>query len=201
MQVETADFDVADFTQPRKGDERLAVRFFKKAKQHAAKSEEAGRPIFEEVEYIHVMVPGDRNHIITRPVTVMDKARFSQQYEHWKRTASNDGITGTPLEAWGVLSLAQVEEFRYFGIRTVEDMAQLRDDVCQKMPGAVTLKQRAEAFLAAAKEAEPVRKVQAELAKRDQDIDALRKALDDQARIIEELRTGAASKAVDPKKK
>lgn len=197
--METAEFDVNDFTQPRKGDERLAVRFFVKPKQHAEKSQAEGRPIFEEVEYIQVMVPGDRNHIIIRPVSVADKARFSKQYEHWKTTHNNDGVIGTPLEAWGVLSLAQVEEFRYFGVRSVEDMAELRDDVCQRIPGAVQLKQRAAAFLAAAKEAEPVRKVQAELEKRDADIAALNAALADQARIIKDLESRIIDSA--PKKR
>lgn len=199
MQVETADFDVQDFVQPRKGDERLAVRFFTKAKQNAQKSEEAGRPIFEEVEYVNIMVPGDRNHIITRPVTIQDKARFSQQYEHWRKNANNEGVVGTPLEAWGILSLAQVEEFRYFGVRTVEDMAALRDDVCQKMPGAITLKQRAEAFLVAAREAEPVRRVQVELAKRDEQMKAMENSLAEQARIIKELEARIIDSA--PKKK
>jgi len=192
--MQTADFDVNDFVKPRQGDERLAVRFFVKAKQNGEKSQEAGRPVFEDVEYINIMVPGDRNNIILRPVTNTDKARFAQQYEHWKKNHDNEGLVGTPLEAWGILSLSQVEEFRYFGVRTVEHMAVLRDDICQKLPGATQLKQRAEAFLAAAKDAEPLRKVQAELQKRDSDIAAMQAAIQDQAKIIEELRAAQRKK-------
>ncbi len=186
--METAEYDYQDFVKPRAGDERLAVRFFRKAKQDPAKSQAEGRPIFMEVDYIQVMIPGDRNASVVRPIALSDKARFSRQYEHWKTTQSNDVVIGTPLEAWGCLNLAQVEEFRYFGIRTIEHMADLRDDVAQKIPGAQQLKQRALQFVQMAKDEAPMRAVQAELDKRDNDIATLRQAIEDQARMIEELK-------------
>ena len=43
---------------------RLAVYFHKKSKQNAFKSEQAGRPIFDDIIYIKKMVPGDNLNII-----------------------------------------------------------------------------------------------------------------------------------------
>lgn len=192
--MQTAEFDVKDFSVARQGDERLAIRFFTKAKQDSEKTQAAGRPIFVEVDYIQIMIPGDRNQTIVRPVTPQDMSRFNKQYEHWKAHRNNDAIIGTPLEAWNKLSLAQIEEFRYFGVRSIEQMAELRDDVCQKMPGAVDLKQKAKLFLQIAQNEAPMRKVQVELDKRDNEIETLKVAIADQAKLIKDLQENRAKK-------
>jgi hypothetical protein len=41
-----------------------------------------------------------------------------------------------------------VEEVRYFGIRTVDQLANLRDDIALKTPGFMNLKQKAQEFIA-----------------------------------------------------
>lgn len=191
--MQTAEFDHNDFSKQNAGDEKLAVRFFIKAKQDSDLSAEAKRPIFKEHEYISVMVPGDRHQMVVRPVTDYDKSRFSKQYEHWKKTQSNELVIGTPLEAWGVLNLAQVEEYRYFGIRSIEQMADLRDDICSKIMGAVSLKQRAQQFMALAKDEAPMKKFQAELDKRDNEIATLRQAVEAQAAELAKLQKKKAA--------
>lgn len=192
--MQTAEFDYKDFEQGnRQGDKRIAVRFFVKAKQDMEKTAEAGRPIFKEVEYIHAIIPGDRNQAIVRPIAVGDKERFGAQYEHWKRTNSNDLVTGTPLEAWNVLSLTQIEEYRYFGVRTIEHMADLRDDIATKITGAVQLKQKAKAFLEFLKDEAPMKKVQAELDKRDNEIATMKSAMEDMAKQLKKLQSKKAA--------
>lgn len=182
----TLDYDYTIHSRPRAGDERLAVRFFRKAKQDPDKTAEAGRPIFVEFDYIHVMVPGDRDSAHVRPIRPNDLIRFKQQYDHWRTTQNNEAMIGTPLESLG-LSLAQVEEYRYFGIRTVEQMAELRDDLCQKLMGAINLKQKAQAYLQIIKDEAPLRKVQVELDKRDNEIETLKAAIAEQAEQLKTL--------------
>lgn len=184
--METLDYDYTLHSRPQAGDDRLAVRFFIKAKQDPHKTAEAGRPIFVETEYIQLMVPGDRDSTHIRPVRPNDVLRFKRQYDSWKATQQESAVIGTPLDVLG-MSLAQVEEYRYFGVRTVEQMAELRDDVCQKLMGAISLKQKAAAYLQIIKDEAPLRKVQAELDKRDNDIAALQAAVADQAEIIKRL--------------
>ena len=196
--METFEGNVEDFTTGDQSfsspaDNKLRVRFFKKAAQDMEKTQAEGRPIFIEVEYCQIMVSGDRDSVVVRPATWVDKQRFSKQYEDWKKKGSAEQLVGTPLEAWGVLSLAQIEEFRYFGIRTVEHIADLRDDLAMKVMGAQALKQRASLFIQAGKEAAPMQKMAEELAKRDNDIDALKKALAEQGAALQALQ--AAKKA------
>ena len=185
----TLDYDHTLFSRPRAGDERLAVRFFRKAKQDPDKTAVEGRPIFVEHDYIQVMVPGDRDSAHVRPIRPGDLIRFKAQYEHWKTTQNNEAVTGTPIDVLG-LSLAQVEEYRYFGVRTVEQMAELRDDICQKLMGATSLKQKAIAYLQIIKDEAPLRRVQVELDKRDSQIEALTKAVESQAEMIKQLQAG-----------
>lgn len=192
MEIGTLEYNYEDFSKERAGDEKLAVRFFRKAKQDSEETAKQGRPIFSEVDYVQIMVPGDRTSTIVRPVGPADLIRFSKQYEHWKKTQEEEMHAGTPLEAWGIMSLAQIEEYRYFGVRTIDQMASLRDDVCQKIMGGTSLKQKAIAFLVLAKDEAPMRKVQAELDARDIKIAALTAAIEDQGKIIKQLQKAKA---------
>jgi hypothetical protein len=185
---EELDYDHTVHTRQRGGDDKLAIRFFKKARPNPEKTQKEGRPIFEEVDFIQIMVPGDRTSVIVRPVGPGDEERFRRQYDHWKTTQSNDLTIGTPLEAWGVLNMAQIEEFRYFGIRTVEHMADLRDDIVAKIMGATILKQKARIFVDAAKAEAPLKAVTAALEERDSQIAALQQSVAEQANLIKELR-------------
>lgn len=194
--METAEYDYTMFHKPRAGDEKLAIRFFIKAKQDGELSQKEGRPIFKDHEYIQIMIPGDRGHVLVRPVQDQDRGRFAQQYAHWKKTNDNELGAGTPLEHLG-LSLSQVEEFRYFGIRTIEHMANIRDDLAAKIPGTQGLKTKAQAYLEVLKEEAPMKKVRAELEKRDAEMETLRTALADQAKIIKELRKKAGLPEVE----
>ena len=188
--MQTIEYNYEDFQKQRAGDERLAVRFFSKARQDPTKTAEAGRPIFVECDYIQILVPGDKSSAIIRPVKPGggDAIRFAKQYEHWKTTQINLEAEGTPLEAWGKLTLSQVEEYRYFGIRTVEHLAALRDDAAMKIPGSMELKRRAQAFIDLAKEEAPLKKLQEELSVRDNEIASLNAAVVDQAAQLKELR-------------
>jgi len=195
-QLETFEGDVAAFDerrgegQPSEADRRLVIRFFNKAVQDMEETREKGRPVFKEVTYIQIMVPGDRESKVMRPMTWADKSRFAKQFDAWSRDNSTEGIVGTPLEAWGILSLAQIEELRYYGIRTVDHLADLRDDVVGKIMGAPELKNRAKLFIQATKENAPMVKMQEELSKRDNDIEALKKALAEQGAALARLQSG-----------
>lgn len=167
-------------------DARLLVRFAMEPYLNAERSSAEGRPIYDEVEFITIMVPGDRDNIVVRPASQQDKDRFSRAYEHWKRTGLQ-AESGTPLEAWPVLNKAQVQELKFFGIRTVEALANLSDGVAGKFMGIQLLKQKAAAFLAAAAGNAPLESLQNELSKRDEQIATLTKMVEDQAKALDRL--------------
>ena len=75
-----------------------------------------------------------------------DKLRFKVQYDYWK--SQNQVLeTGTPLEKVAWITKSQVEELKYFGCRTVEQLAGMTDNNAQQFAGIITLKQKAQAWL------------------------------------------------------
>jgi len=135
-----------------RGDETLLVKFFKHPRLNSTKSAEAGRPIWEEVDYIQIMQPGNKDSIIQRPATEMDLHRFAEHYQKYvaRSKADDDAVEGTLLAEWPGLSRAQCEELRYFNIRTVEQLASVSDSNAQGILGINLLRQRAQNYLKAA---------------------------------------------------
>lgn len=146
------------------GDEKLLVIFHWDILKDDAASIEQGRPIYRDTEFIRIFVPGDKTNVIDRPVRLGDKTRFPKQYEAFKAGKDEDGqLDGTPLKDWPMVGRAQCAELHYFGIRTVEALADLRDDVCQKIPGLTSLKQTAGVWLQKAKSTAEAAKIAKQL--------------------------------------
>ena len=113
---------------------RLAVYFHKKSKQNAFKSEQAGRPIFDDIIYIKKMVPGDNLNIIDRPMYESDKNEFPMQWAHFQnKQGSEQMISGTPLIEWPIITTAQAEELRAIKFYTVENIADASDAQLQRI--------------------------------------------------------------------
>lgn len=159
-------------------DQNLYVRFFNHPKRDAEASVEAGRPIFHDTEYVSIMVPGDKTSIVERPADVRDRERFPKHYAAFKNN-DEEILDGTPLEAWPGLARSEVEELRYFNIRTVEQLANVSDVHAQKFLGINTLRRRAEAFLEASAGNAATEKLAAELEIRDNQIAALTQAVEE----------------------
>lgn len=154
------------------GDDRLYVTFSRKPKLMAHESREAGRAIFREVDFIRIMVPGDKLTVVEREVDEIDRRRFASRYEKWLAGAGNV-IEGTPLASLPKMTPAKVEEYKFFNIHTVEQLAEAADNVGQKFFGFQEDKRSAKAFLELAKGNAPIEKMQAELKERDAKIDEL----------------------------
>lgn len=159
----------ADYGTP--GDEKLIVKFEPYPLLDDAASRAEGRPRFVMTDFIRIMIPGDKDSVIHRPVREGDKVRFSKAYERFR--AGQSQITGTPLSEWTKITRAQVEELAYFHIRTIEDLANVSDAQTHKFMGIHMLREDARRHLALLKEQAPLDKVQAELKQRDETISAM----------------------------
>jgi hypothetical protein len=129
------------------GQDRTVPRFYMREKQNARATHEQGRPVFDLVEYVEIIVPGQNRTTIDRKVGEEDKIRWPAQYRAFieKRDMQD---AGTPLEQWPLLNRAQVAEFRALNITTVEQIASMDDRGLSNMgPGARELQKRAVQFL------------------------------------------------------
>ena len=91
-------------------------------------SSQAGRPIFEDREFVDIIIPGDRRALAHEPVSEDHRSRWPREYEAFK-VGREAPLEGTPLSEWpsARMSRARVEELAYFNIRTVEQLAGVND--------------------------------------------------------------------------
>lgn len=173
-------------------DRKLHVRFYLAPVEQTAQSIVEGRRVFADTEYIEIMIPGDKQTVIQRQVFEMDRKRFPQQYARFKQGLA-DQTVGTPLSELTFISASKVKEYEFFNIRTVEQLAATADGskAGQSMMGFQQDKQRAEAFLMAAKGSAPVNELRAKLDERDAELDAMKRQLDEMNTKLEK-----AAKAV-----
>jgi hypothetical protein len=141
-------------------------------------AEETGKPEFTEIECISIIVPGSSNEHVSI-VTDEYKDRFKAEYAAWK-AVEGAPISGMPMTEWPLASNSFVEQMKLHGIRSVEDLANASDTVTARDPGMMTMRAKAQAWLAAASDAALTTKAVTE-------VDALK------ARIAE-LESAAASK-------
>lgn len=165
-------------------DSKLFVHFYMHPHQDKEASAKEGRPIFVSREYISIIIPGDKLNIVKRPVSDLERRRFAQKYAAFK--AGNEQImNGTPLESVPWLTREQVEELKYFNVRTLEHLADMPDVHAQRFMGINKLRQRARDHVALAKENAPALRLAEETRKKDEQIALLQKQLNELAAKVE----------------
>jgi len=153
-------------------------------------SQEAGQPVYKDIEYVQIIVPGSRKSEVDRKVRDEDKKRWPQEYAAWKAKQELPA-NGMPLEKWTLIaaSPAMIETLRFHNVRTVEHLAGMTDSQVQECGrGVLKLREQAVEFLAQAKGNAGISKMAAEK-------DAL------EARVVKlERDLGAALKALEAEK-
>ena len=150
-------------------DSRLAVQFYKRSVKQDIASDEAGRPIFKEFDFIRIMIPGDNLTEIDTYAQESHKQRFPRQWAHYQNQVSNhQDIIGTPLDQWPQVTRSQAEELRGLKFHTVESIADCSDQQFQRI-GMVAgmsphnFRLKAKAFLNLATDSAEVAQREAEL--------------------------------------
>lgn len=166
---------------PNSQDTSVYAEFYLHPVENKAKSAEEGRPIYDEVEFVRIMVPGDKTSMIERPVRIgnfpkNDNHRFASQYAAFKQ-GLDQNVSGTPLKEWAAISRSQVKELEFFNCRTVEQLAEMPDTAVQNFTGVANLRELARKFIEEAKDGSAITKMQAELEERDKKIAALEAAV------------------------
>lgn len=136
-------------SQPQ-AEANLFVNFYTDAIEMKADSEKQGRPIFRDIPFIRIIVPGDTNNIIERAADDNDKQRFPRAWARFEASEA-EAVEGTPLEQWPQITRSLLKECKYFEIHTVEALAGINDGHIAKMGmGFGDLRTKAKAWLQAA---------------------------------------------------
>lgn len=142
-------------------DVQLSVEFYVDPVENMAKSREAGRPIFEDREFIRIRFPADNKRELVAPADEVHyvqaeraqmkySERFHQHYAAFK--AQNvDFVSGTPLSEAPFLTKSKVSELAALNVKTMEQLSGLPDATIRKIGmGARDLVDQAQAYLSSA---------------------------------------------------
>lgn len=170
MSTDTLDFAMNfDDGQQSEADKKLLVIFYQDVQKNEIKSTEQGRPIFDEIDVIKIISPGQRDSFVGL-ADEQYQQRFPTQWARYKAGRDQGEGSGTPLSMLPWMSMSAVAEFKAMNCHTIEQLVGMPDSVSQRFMGHHQLKQRAQAYLDAAKDAAPLMKLNAELEKRDEQI-------------------------------
>ncbi|CAB5223208.1 hypothetical protein UFOVP381_9 [uncultured Caudovirales phage] len=178
-------------------DTKLHVRFYSRPMMNAAKSREAGRPIHEQIDFVEIMVPGDKHSVIERKARELDKRRFSRQWAAYS-AGKEDQQAGTPLSSLPFMLPAKAEEYKFFHITTAEQLAGASDgsSAAQAIMGFNGDKQKAAAYLQMAAGNAPILQMQQALEDKENQITAMQEQMNQMNQRIAELATKPTKKAV-----
>lgn len=160
IQVGEAGWRNEAFQEDNKG--KMLVIFHAVQKKMNKASIDAKRPIFKEVIHIKKVVPGQTGLVIDRPMRETDMDEFPIEWARYEQKKANI-ISGTPIDAWPILSDTQKAEFRSLNIFTIDQFANLNDDAATKIMGFNELRAKARAFVMAAKDSEQFDKIRADM--------------------------------------
>ena len=163
-------------------DKKLFVQFYSRPVQDSVASAEAKRPIFVDADFVKIMVPGDKRTVIDRMASDEDKQRFPQHFARYKSGQAEQTV-GTPLDMLPGMTAGKVEEYKHFGIKTIEMLAEASDSVGQQFMQFQADKTRAKGYLALATDNAAVKEVDARLSKENEamkiQLESMQKKFDD----------------------
>ena len=168
-------------------DSRLAVIFYKKLIRNEFKSQQEGRPIHEEHDFVKIFVPGDSTTIIDTFAREDHKKRFPIHWARYRNSQdANSQIVGTPLSQWPQLTQSVAEDLRHFKFMTVESIANASDAQINSIGMAAgmnpyTLRDKAKAFLM-------VTHNSAEVAQREEELTAIKEQNKQLADMVNQLK-------------
>lgn len=129
-------------------DAQLLVKFSTHAEISQIKSKAAGMPIYDDVEIVTIMNPGEKEPVIVQ-ATDWHRHRFPRQYEAFKK-GKEDQHGGTPLEMLFVGQPSTVKQLQAFHIFTIQQLANISDTAKSQIPMGQSLVDRAKAYLSQA---------------------------------------------------
>jgi hypothetical protein len=162
MKNEVAGWTNESWMEDNRG--KMAVFFYTKQVQNSFKTAQENRPIFDEKIFLKKLVPGDSTLVVDRPMRPTDVEDHPIEWARFEQKKENR-VSGTPLDAWPLLSDTQKAEFKAMHIFTIDQFAQLPDSVGNKIMGFNDLRSKARAFILAAKDSALMDNVRAETEK------------------------------------
>jgi hypothetical protein len=152
------------------GDKSMVAIFYTRPHQDLAKSNEQGRPIFEDKVYVRIHPPGERLNIVDRPANITDQRRFPMQWQQFRENQQQIP-DGTPVDLMYPNKPSIAAMLKAHGVWTVEQLATLSGDAIENIGmGSQTYVNDAGKYLAMAQKGVGASQLRTELEARDRTI-------------------------------
>ena len=147
--------------------------------ENEARTEEAGRLQCDMVEHFIVQWPGQEKEFVR--AKDWHRRRYAAEYKAFK-SGLEVPERGLPIQEWGMIPLSIAKEFKFIGIHTVEQLADLSEggEIYRKLGPAQSYVQKAKDFV---KRSEKEGKYTA-LESRNRKLEAQVKALTEQVQTL-----------------
>lgn len=144
-------------------DKDTAIAFFRdESIENKSASKKEGRPVFDAVTVVEIIVPGSRD-IVCRPVEEKDKERWPNQWAQYQNKQKQTP-DGTPIDELSTASAVERATCKALSVLTVEALANYSDAGLHRLgPGGHALKRKAVAFLESRKGAQYATALQEEV--------------------------------------
>lgn len=159
----------------------VMARFYTSLVRDDAATAEIGTEQYKEIEMVELTI--DEKTVVPKRVDEKVIAQFPKQYEAFKAGLTETPVTGMPLSEWAKIDRGSVETLRRIGIRSVEELAEARENDVRKVARGFQLQRDARAWLETADHGRAVERENALKA----EIDKMREQNEEMRRMLEEL--------------
>ncbi len=160
-------------------DQQLLVKFFSHPQISKFQSDKAGVPVYEDIEMISVIQPGEKEEIKVL-ATEFHRRRFPKQYENFKKGIENVA-GGTPLDHLFPSEPSTILTLKQFHIFTIQQLANITDSAMTQLPFGRSLVDRARAYISSASNGKNFQAMQTEMQRQ---IDELKAMLGDKSATL-----------------
>lgn len=152
---------------PRKAEQTVIPRFFTRQMETDQVDPETGLKVYRTVEYVELLIPGDKSNAPEKRVNDHIKAQFHEAYRAFKERGEGADMIGDgiPLKLWPGIKTEIARGLEQINVYTVQQLAQLPDQHCTA-PGTIglrALRDHARAFLDSVKDTAPISALQKQL--------------------------------------
>ncbi len=140
------------------------VEIYERPVKNEEKTEKEGIAIFDNVPYVRIKAANSRD-VFDQPLNKDRRQRYPKLVDAFEK-GENVALSGTPVEEWSFLDVAQVESLKSAGIMTVQGLAEMSESGLHRLPaGYITLKQKAQEWLSSGdKDREEIKSLQTQVA-------------------------------------
>ena len=155
--------NVGDILDANSKDRPAYVTFHRVAVENVKQSEEQGRYVAVDVDFVHLTpnyskdvmkfkiptwIANMKNDMANNRLPKEWYDNYLKQYEAWKN-GQELPLNGIPIKGWGVISPAIQETLIHMNIKTVEDAALMNDEAIKRIGmGGLDVKTKAKTWLA-----------------------------------------------------